>query len=250
LVSPAATLTEIERAIDSQKPGAYLRFGDGDLRVAEGLEDRDTGPTPKALRMEMSDALRLEGPGIFRGFPLNSKRYGLEPGMYLGVHEVPDADVQHYWRQVEPFISTTRVYSSVALHYLAATDPTRAIAFLRRLRSHTPLFVGNKDWHEQKLKTIFGDGGRVGTLAYNSWPQADRITADIHAALPSEFTLIVMAAGVTGRVLQKRLVTSGVNAFVFDFGSLLDAMMGRDSRTWIRRAPGLGDRIMKGLLDG
>ena len=51
--------------------------------------------------------------------------------------------------------------------------------------------------------------------------------------------------GCSGRVLQKRLYNNHDNIFVFDFGSLMDALCGWNTRAWIELTNFDKDKILE-----
>lgn len=48
-----------------------------------------------------------------------------------------------------------------------------------------------------------------------------------------KFNIIIIAMGCPGRVLQKRILEKGFEAYLFDFVSLLDTFNDETSRSWI-----------------
>ncbi|TLM97870.1 MAG: DUF1792 domain-containing protein, partial [Actinobacteria bacterium] len=219
----------------SNTPGAYMRFGDGDLNLTHCAQDQMQPPSEQ-LAFEMREAFALDGDGIMVCLPLHSARFGKSPGMSPGMHEADDATVLAWWERAKPLLGDIdRIYSPVALHYVATFDRPRALGFLRMLKSRNPIFVGNKDVPESTLERLFGAGARIPTPTRDAYAEIDRIERETLAAIgqSTETRLIVLASGCSGRVLQKRLMARGLRVFIFDFGSLLDALAGWDTRTWI-----------------
>ena len=78
------TLTKIREIIESKQKGMYLRFGDGDVNLAEGVYDMYQVPR-QDLASEMREAFALNGPTILKTLPLYcAELNGLEEGMFPG----------------------------------------------------------------------------------------------------------------------------------------------------------------------
>jgi hypothetical protein len=75
----------------------------------------------------------------------------------------------------------------------------------------------------------------VPTPASNSYSEIDRIESECLAKAEKVggYKIIVTCMGCSGRALQKRLWHKLDNVFLFDFGSLMDALCGWNTRYWI-----------------
>ena len=49
----------------------------------------------------------------------------------------------------------------------------------------------------------------------------------------SDYSVVVTSMGCSGRAMQKRIWDNHNNLFLFDFGSLMDALCGWKTRAWI-----------------
>src|SRR5262249_50857551 len=130
-------------------------------------------------------------------------------------------------------------YPHSALAYLAVFDPQAVIEFLAVLRSFRPLFVGNEYTVPDLIQNLFGHAGHIPTPSRDAYRQIDRIEADLHRFLrwDRDYPVVVIGMGCAGRPLAKRLIASGFKGFIFDFGSLMDALSNASTRDWIRLAP-------------
>jgi hypothetical protein len=220
--------------------GAYLRFGDGDVFLLTGLNEAYQS-ADSHLAIEMQQAFALHGPGIMKCLMIHTAQFGLWPGMAPGIHEVEDATARHLLSNTYKYFIGNVIYSPVALPYAAVFQPQLAIEFLKFLKTSNPvLFVGNRDIPDEIVCRLFGPIPRVPTPSSNSFTEIARIEADIQSVLDSHskrFGIIITAMGCSGRPLAKRIYSQGYNVFIFDFGSLLDAFCGWNTRTWIRIAP-------------
>ena len=89
------------------------------------------------------------------------------------------------------------------------------------------------------------------TPSNNSYSQIDRIEWETMKAISQNnpYTIVITAMGCSGRILQKRLWYQCSNIFLFDFGSLMDAICGWNTRAWIPLSGFDKDRFKKLLID-
>jgi glycosyltransferase involved in cell wall biosynthesis len=238
LVPPMETLAVISRHLGDEKPAAYLRFGDGDVRLLAGADDVLQRGSP-ALTVEMEAAFLLDGPGLFKAMALDCPAFGMQPGMKNRLFGMPDAEALRMLRHAGRCFVGQEVYSHSALAYLSVFRPQAAVDFLLKLKSHRPLFVGNEYTPPALIQTLFGHTGHVATPGRDAYEDIDRIEAEVLRFLRwgRAYPVVVLAMGCGGRVLARRLIRGGFNGFIFDFGSLIDALAGAQTRDWIRLAP-------------
>jgi hypothetical protein len=237
--SSIETLTDIQNAIFNKEIGAYMRFGDGDIFLMLGKDDL-LHQSEKKIAKEMREAMSLKANNIHKAFPLHSKLFGYEKGMTQNMHLVSDSDALKFIAVTSSFINLKNIYTPVALHYLAAFNQEACVQFLRFLRSTNPIFVGNKNLDSELLRKLFSET-HIKTPASNSYLEIDRIEKELIQELDkkkNEFQVIVVAMGCPGRILQKRILKKGYNVYLFDFGSLLDALNNDNTRLWIDLAGG------------
>ena len=107
--------------IEQEKPGAFLRFGDGDVWIANGKEDMLQEQNHR-MTLEMIEAFSLVGDGILKTLPLNSCRFGYEKGMSPGVHLMDDETVEKILSSTFEYFVGSIIYNTVALHHIAVVD--------------------------------------------------------------------------------------------------------------------------------
>lgn len=237
--SSIETLNDIKTTIVNEQKGAYMRFGDGDIFLMLGEDDMLHQANEK-MAIEMKEAMKLKKGDIHKGFPLHSNLFGYENGMEVDMHLVSDVDALKFLAATYSFIDIHNVYTSFALHYLAAFNQEACVQFLRFLRSTNPIFVGNKNLTPELLRKLFSET-HIKTPASNSYLEIDRIEKELIQELDkkkNEFQVIVVAMGCPGRILQKRILKKGYRVYLFDFGSLLDAFNNDNTRLWIDLAGG------------
>lgn len=232
------TLGKIRELIASEERGVYLRFGDGDAALAQGLEDSNQFADAQ-LMLEMRKAFGLNGPNVLKCLCLNCKGIGFEEGMKPGAFEVDYGFCFEMLNAVFPFWGgpIRDVYSMTALAYAATHKQKLCIDFLKFLkRSPCTILVGNANIPQSVKNLLFGkECVFIPTPPKNSYVEIDRIEKECleEARKREGYQVIVFSMGCSGRPLQRRLWNQLNNVFLFDFGSLMDAVCGWDTRDWI-----------------
>ncbi len=233
------TLNLIKEIIQNKKKGMYLRFGDGDVNLAKGVYDMYQVPR-KDLALEMREAFALNGPTILKTLPLYCKELGgLEDGMFPENCEMELPWCIRIIKRARLFwgVPVTDVYSHAALRFAAVQYPSVCLEFLSFLKGQNCyLLVGNKNIPASVRVKLFGPGCKfVPTPDQNSYSEIDRIERECLSAVAQDnsYKIIIVAMGCSGRVLEKRLWQKLDNVFLFDFGSLMDALCGWPTRDWI-----------------
>ncbi len=233
------TLKEISTVIASKKKGVYLRFGDGDVNLATGKYDMLQVNSSK-LTNEMKETFALNGPTIFKSLSLHCKKLNTwEKGMFPGNQEVDYGWAINHLRQAQRVWGKpiNKVYSPVALPFLATQYADDCIHFLHFLKSQKPcLLVGNKNIPQTIREVLFGENCHfVPTPIRNSYLQIEKIEKECIKFLDliPGYKVVITCLGCAGRPLQKRLWNRYDNIYLFDFGSLMDGICGWNTRAWI-----------------
>lgn len=237
--STKETLDQIKEWIASERSGIYMRLGDGDINLALSKNElyQQANPTLSQL---MKDAIQLEEDGIFKALPLHCSDLGtLEEGMFPGNHECqPDwcENITNSFQQISGKSGEIILYSAVALSHQAVVDPEYAIEFLKFLGSKVKYFIGNENIPRDLLEKIFNkDVVHIPTPSSNSFSKFDRIYSNFinSVGVDEEYSVVITSMGCSGRPMQKRIYDNYKNFFLFDFGSLMDALCGDATRAWI-----------------
>jgi hypothetical protein len=230
------TLNKCRKTIEEQKTGVYLRFGDGDVILRNGGDDMLQSKNPD-LAEEMKEAFSLSGEGIIKSLPLHSDKYGCMPNMRYGEHKWDDGYADYMLNSSSQYFQNEIVYSPTALHYLGVYDKDYTIEFLRFIRQYKPILVGNENIPSETVHKLFNTDVHIKTPPQQCYPHLDRIEKETLSELEklkNDYKLVVVAMGTTGRVLVKRILKSQkYKVFFFDFGSLIDALCGWNTREWI-----------------
>ncbi len=224
------TLEEIREIINSKEKGVYLRFGDGDLFVMNGVRSDSHQISSRLLQKELQEAIRLRGNHVLKCLPLHHKDFGgFEEGMFPGNHECPSDTcketlrlAKRYWKPID------KIYSPVALAFAAIEFQDLCIDFLLFLKKSNPfLLIGNKHIPIHLKNLLFGDNCNfIQTPESNAYQEIDAIEQSCNLLLSknSDYKVIIISMGISGRALAKRLYNKHDNIFIFDFGSLMDAL--------------------------
>ena len=250
IVSPQSTLNAIESCIINNQAGCYLRFGDGDVFLLSGRDDM-LQKSNIYLAKEMHEALMVKGDNIFKCLTIHSEVFGFEKEMFSGNHKNTEQLALELMRIAFPYFVGYKIYSPVALHYEASYNVSRANSFLRTLKSKTNIFIGNESISSDVMRLLFGNVLHIKTPSENAYDQIDRIEKEAIDALIkiSDFSVVCVAMGCSGRPLMKRLWGKKFNIFLFDFGSLLDGICGNQTRTWMKVVNIDYMRLLKGLQE-
>lgn len=234
--STTQTLNEIEKCIEKNERGAYLRFGDGDVYLLNNESDAFQVAN-KRLAIEMRETFLINGEKVFKSLAIHSSKFGFEKGMFDGNHKNSDKLSISLLEASYMFFIGQKIYSPVALHFTATENPKRANNFLKLLKSKTKLFVGNENLSDETIFKLFGDVKRINTPSKNSFNEIDRIYKECIGFINAinDFHVVVVAMGCSGRPLMKQIFNNSNKLyFLFDFGSLLDGIDNYNSRTWLK----------------
>lgn len=234
------TLETILGIVSNKERGVLLRCGDGDANLANGIQIFDClnnqTASPRFIE-EMREAMGVNHPNYLKTLPLYCEGLGLEPGMFPGHHQADSDWCQRILALVAPYWGQFKdIYCHAALHFLAVVKPQIAAKFICDFRkaSNKIIFVGNQNTDPEVLKVLFGENFTfIPTPPERSYLEIDSIYDKLSYTLTDEYTSVVTATGVCGRILQKRLWVDNRNLFSYDAGSLMDALCGLNSRAWM-----------------
>ncbi len=236
VIDAKSTLEEIEDYILNEKKGVYLRFGDGDVFILKNRNDCYQASS-FSIAEEMKESFLMHGENIFKCLAIHSDRFGYSEGMEYGNHKNHDSFALKLFKDTFVYFVGNKIYSPVALHHIASVYPERANIFLKILKSKTKIFVGNEETDSELVKLLFGNSTiHIKTPSKNAYSQIDRIESEISKVISNttDFMVVCVAMGCSGRPFMKRIWNKKANIFLFDFGSLLDGISGNNSRTWLK----------------
>ncbi len=231
------TMSEIIDLISSKKPGAYLRFGDGEINIIYGVDAIEQSGNNKKIAIEMVEALSLNRQGVLKSLMVHSKKFGTELKMKEGFHLCGDRWAIDIMNLTFNYFIGTNIYSHAALSYSIIYDKIVALNLFRVIRkTKSPIFVGNENIDFLNIKRIFGDEVIfIKTPAKNAFSFIDKIENDIikELIIRNDYSVVILGVGPSSNILQKRILGKIPNVFLFDMGSSIDALIGNQSRAWI-----------------
>lgn len=249
IISPEKTLDEIENCLLLNKNGIYLRFGDGDVFLLKKRNDKFQVHMD-LLSEEMKESFSIKGERVFKCLAIHSDYFGFAEGMSYGNHKNPDSLALKLFSNSFLYFVGSAIYSPVALHFIAVTNTLRANYFLKILKSKTKVFIGNEEVEKSVVKLLFGNNtSHIKTPSKNAYSQIDRIENEALNIISEidGFFVVCVAMGCSGRPLMKRIWNKNNRIFLFDFGSLLDGIIGNNSRTWLKMNDVNYDLLLNGL---
>jgi len=237
--SAEETLEKIKEIIEKKEKGMYLRFGDGDVDLASGRRSDKYQKINKVLTQELQEAFCLEGETIIKTLPLNCEGYGEDsPKMCRGMKLKESYCTRLFGLAKDIWEDMEHVYSPWIIPYLALNDQKACIECIKFLRNHNcAVFVGNRNIPKDLIALLFGDNCKIiGTPSKDAYSSIERIERTCLKTIKNdgEYKIIIICMGCSGRALQKRLWKNLDNVFLFDFGSLVDALCEKRTRVWIR----------------
>jgi len=234
------TLEKIMDIIEKKEKGMYLRFGDGDVLLATGRRDINQKFSEK-VSAELQEAFALEDKNILKTLPLNCDGYGACSSEMCRGMKIPFRTCKYILNKAKKvWKNMGDIYTPWLLSYYATYYPEICIQFFEFLKDHNCfMFVGNQKAPTDIIHLLLGKQCRIiSTPTKHSYDHIDRIEQECLDTIPNDgnYRIIVTAMGCAGRALQKRLWKKLDNVFLFDFGSLIDALCGWNTRPWIRRS--------------
>ena len=244
------TLNELRDKLRSESKVCYVRFGDGDFNIMSNSGrciEHDYSPE---LQAELLESFKINEPNYIRGAMVNEPTFN---GRVLEDRKLNENNA------ILDFIDKTiddkefKLYSHVLLTFAAVSSQPLFIKFLDNfIRPKKKMFIGSVD--KESIEKLVGpidyyvkipvaevDEQGVFRGAYYSidewWPKVLENIGDVDLVLPT--------AGMAGRVACKRIWNLDVDVHCIELGSIVDAVIDKESRGWIARTD---KNLIKNLL--
>lgn len=237
--STRETLDKVLELVEKNQKGGYFRFGDGDVNLALGMSELLQNAENELTKL-MVDSMKLNHPNVIRTLPLHCKEWGtLEEGMFPGNHECPldwCENIFNNFTNITGEEDQIELYSNVALSHLSLKDPDYASSFLNTISSKVKYFIGNENIPKEILEKLFGPKViHIKTPSKASFSKFNQIYQQFQESClgDQDYSVVITSMGCTGRVMQKKIWDNYDNFFLFDFGSLMDALCGWNTRAWM-----------------
>jgi hypothetical protein len=227
-----STYTHLTNLLDNNSKVYYSRFGDGDFYIMNGKCEKMHRWSPE-LSKELSEAFAIIDPLFLKGSMVN---YPLEPGMTHSIFAPPTDNYQiESWLLNNQKVSTDTIFEShIMFHYISVFRQELMIDFLNKyIRPKKKMFIGSVD--KTSVERL------VGPIEYYVHVPFKDAYYSIDEWYPlvleniDNVELCLPAAGMAGRVIQKRLWNLNKIIHSIDLGSVIDAACNVSTRTWIDR---------------
>lgn len=237
------TLDKLHDLLSTETKVYYCRFGDGDFNIMSGIGRCIEHAASPELQKELIESFLIDDPKYIKGTMVNEPTFN---GMDLQAVD-PDDNKKTLDFIGSLYINSGReelkLDSHVLLTYLAVCEQEIMTNFLDTfIRPKRKLFIGSvaKDKIEKlvgkidyyvKIPCAKVEEQKVFPGAYyfidEWWPKVLDCIDDVELVLPT--------AGMAGRVITKRLWNLGKDVHCIELGSMVDAVVGKMSRSIWKR---------------
>ena len=235
--STGETFERLCDMLDNNSKVYYSRFGDGDFNIMNGKREKMHEWSPE-LQQELREAFAIDHPNYLRGAMVN---YPLEEGMSWGVFAPATNNTEiENWLLTNQKIDPDHVFDShVMMGYLSLFKQDLMIEFLNKyIRPKKKMFInclseGRELYELDKLERLVGEIDHFVQVPFHDayykmdewWPEIEEFIDEVELCIP--------AAGMAGRVIQKRLWNLDKDIHSIDLGSVVDAVTERSTRAWM-----------------
>lgn len=253
------TINTVYDFISTNKPGMYLRFGDGDFNLAENQNELLAVANPEIAEL-MLRAMSIRDDRILICIPHHCiKLNTLEEGMYPGNHEYTIDYIVRFINILKRKTQTlpNLIYTNVALSYCSVHFPDVVINIHKEIKKHNVIYIGNYLYSDLFLQKLFGDNiTRINTNSNNAFNQKTIVFNELNKLILEKFSnfdyyIIVIAAGCASRAFSSLIYdtyfVNKPNFFLFDYGSLLDYLYGLNTRAYMDLMPPKKDYILDNI---
>jgi len=195
------------------------------------------------LKYELEESILINDEDYLKGVAVN---YEKEEGMYDGVFEPFSYNTQlsNFLKNEIGFDDKTIFESYISFHYLSVFKPDYIVKFLDKyIRPKKKMFVGSIE--KESIEKLIGN-----IDYYVKVPSSDAYYT-INEWYPNilenidDCEVLIPAAGMATRVINKRLWNLNKEIHSIDLGSIVDAADNKKTRTWIKKE---GDKIKNILI--
>ena len=236
--STVETFSYLESRLSSGEKVFFLRFGDGEVFDMMGKSRRNQTNSPELIK-EMKEAFSIQDQNYIKAIAINMPyEKGMSDGVFANYSF--NAKLEDFILDLFNDISLS-FFNPITFRYLSVFKPKLVFNFFNKyIRPKKKMFIGstNQDTAEKLYGKINHYINIPAKSAYSNidewWPEVENNCHDIE--------IIIVSAGAATKVVAKRLWNKNLNVQLFDFGSIIDAIDGKVTRTWIRL---VGHRVNK-----
>ena len=223
----------------SQKDKVYFcRFGDGDLEQMMGRREKMQQFSEK-LQEELRESISIEHEDYMRGGILEEPEFN---GFELTHYHHLSSEYEQFLRSLLSDYDNGKYYSSVLTTYMALIQPEIFVDFLNTyIKPKKKLYIGSIE--KDVIETLLGDiDYHVQVPARNAYDAIDEWWPKVLECI-DDVDVVIPAAGVAGRVAQKRLWMLDKKVHSIELGCIVDAIAGLSTRSWMPRTRDKVDRL-------
>ncbi len=239
--STGETFDTLCRLLEKEKKVFYSRFGDGDIYIMMGLSQQNHDFHPE-LQKEMVESFEISDAAYLKGLAVN---YPAEKGMYKGFMKPYRKNDRMLNFLLDRFgYEDKMVFESAWFtHYYSIYKYMDMISFLDNfIRPKKKLFIGCIPKHDIE-KLIGPVDYYVEVPSRNSYWEIDHWWQKVMEAV-DKVEVVIPAAGMSTRVINKRLWKLDKEVHSIDLGSIVDTVSGKRTRRWIRLKSHVMHRIL------
>lgn len=219
------------KALDENSKLYFNRFGDGDVFIMMGRNESKHTFSPE-LQKEMIESFMIKDPIYMKGLAV---KYEHEPGMQKGLFAPHGTDEMMYKWLVENYegFEEETFESAIMFHYISVFNQPLMIEMLDTyIRPKKKMYIGSIS--KEQMEKLVGDiDYYVEVPSSNAYYSIDQWWPKILENIDN-VDLVLPAAGMGTRVINKRLYNLGYEVQSIDLGSVIDAIGQSYTRTWIR----------------
>ena len=226
------SLKHLKRAMKSSDRVFYTRFGDGEICLMGDDKHADMKARwSEGLRDELRESINIKDPNYLKAVSLDYEcEKGMEPGIFA-----PFGNKDELIGRLNEVLKTGEksFYQPVLFHYLACFKPQKLKNFISEfIRPKKKLFIGN--CKKENMEKLFGPiDYYVEVPAQKSFDSIDEWWPKVLDCI-DRVEVVLPCAGAPSNVVNARLWKMGVKVHSIDIGSVVDAMDGQVTRTWLR----------------
>lgn len=232
------TLSYLESRLKSNRKVFFLRFGDGEVFDMMGKSRRNQINSPELIK-EMKEAFSIQDENYIKALAVNMPyEKGMSKGVFANFSFNSELEkvILDFFNDI-----SLSFFNPITFHYLSVFRSKLIFDFFNKyIRPKKKMFIGSTDQNiAEKLYGKINHYIRVPSKsAYSNinkwWPEIENNCSDVE--------IVIVSAGAASKVIAKRLWDKNLDIQLFDFGSIIDAIDGKVTRTWIRL---VGHRVNK-----
>ena len=231
------SLRILKKAMRSSDRVFYTRFGDGDIFLmndragSEGTVGNNRTVWSQTISNDLKESLNIQDPRFMKAVSLDyEKEKGMEKGLFA-----PFGNKADLIKMLGQMLDTddTHFFNPVLFHYLACFKPQKLKNFFAEfVKPKKKLFIGNCD--KANMELMFGPiDYYVKVPEKNAYAKIDQWWPEVLKVI-DKVDVVLPCTGNATRVIQGRLWKMGAKVHSLDVGSIVDAMDGQTTRTWLK----------------